>query len=348
MNLYRLQKLSSRVRSPRLKLLGLWALHVTGRRYVGVYLDPVLSCNLRCRMCYFSDPERRKGLHGRFTQEGLTRIADALFHRALKLQIGCGAEPTLYGELPWLIAQGKQRGVPYVCVTTNGQLLTAARLQELVDAGLDELTISLHGTTRETYEHLMQGASYDKFLRLLRAIRRVREGGAKLNVRVNYTLNSDNVEELSQFDAVFEGVPIDVLQLRPVQKIGETDYHDFSMQRIAACYDSVLLPLVARCKERGTLCLIPSRENLAVLAGDASRAGDAAKSNLQREAEELAYINVTPGAIWQADFDLQTDTFETYSQRTHRARHMLALVLGRARAKAPAEGRTKKLNYVIR
>ena len=75
MNVYRLLRTFGRIKSPRLKLLALWALHVMGRRYVGVFLDPVLACNLRCRMCYFSDDERRKELHGRFSKEQLQQVA---------------------------------------------------------------------------------------------------------------------------------------------------------------------------------------------------------------------------------------------------------------------------------
>ena len=44
--------------------MGLWLFHVLGKRYIGVFLDPVLACNFRCKMCYFSDEEKRKSLRG--------------------------------------------------------------------------------------------------------------------------------------------------------------------------------------------------------------------------------------------------------------------------------------------
>ncbi len=344
MNVYRLLRAFGRIKSPRLKLLALWALHVMGRRYVGVFLDPVLACNLRCKMCYFSDDERRKELHGRFSKEQLQQVAQALFPRALKLQIGCGAEPTLFADLPWLVREGKTHGVPYVSVTTNGQLLTEETLRALAKAGLDELTISLHGLTKETYENLMQGASFEKFKELLGAIRNVRKDFPRLKVRVNYTLNADNVVELSRFGEVFTpDTPLDILQLRPIQKIGNSSYSNFSMQPLLEHYDDTLLPLASSCKARGIVCLMPTRENILALA-DAT-ADD--KSMRQRALEELTYCNVTPGHVWQADFDVSRETFNSYSRRNHRASRILQLALGWNTVDGVAEGRTKKLNYTI-
>ena len=120
--------------------MGIWLFHVLGKRYIGVFLDPVLACNFRCKMCYFSDEEKRKSLRGTLKYEEIEAIAGSLFHRALKLQIGCGAEPTLHKDLVKIIALGKRYNVPYVSLTTNGNLLTKKQLAVAVENGLDELT----------------------------------------------------------------------------------------------------------------------------------------------------------------------------------------------------------------
>ena len=62
-------------------------------------------------MCYFSDAEAAKNMHGKFTTDDLEVIAKALFPRALRLQIGCGAEPTMSQNLLQLVKLGKQYGV---------------------------------------------------------------------------------------------------------------------------------------------------------------------------------------------------------------------------------------------
>lgn len=55
MNVYKALKIFGKIKSKRIKLLGLIAMHIAKRRYIGVFLDPVMACNLRCRMCYMSD-----------------------------------------------------------------------------------------------------------------------------------------------------------------------------------------------------------------------------------------------------------------------------------------------------
>ena len=65
MNLYRLLKFASGRKMPRqFKLIGLAAMFRMRRRTAGVFMDPILACNLRCRMCYFSDPEKRSAMKG--------------------------------------------------------------------------------------------------------------------------------------------------------------------------------------------------------------------------------------------------------------------------------------------
>ena len=111
-DIYRLFRLFGKLPGTRLKLAALYGLHVTGRRYLGVFLDPVLACNFRCRMCYFSDEAYRREARGVMSMDDYRRVAGALFRRTLKLQLGCGAEPTLYKELGELVRLAKRDAMP--------------------------------------------------------------------------------------------------------------------------------------------------------------------------------------------------------------------------------------------
>ena len=234
-NIYNILRLGTQIKSRRLKLLGIWLFHVLGKRYIGVFLDPVLACNFRCKMCYFSDEEKRKSLRGTLKYEEIEAIAGSLFHRVLKLQIGCGAEPTLHKDLVKIIALGKRYNVPYVSLTTNGNLLTKKQLAVAVENGLDELTLSAHGFTRETYEYLMTNGKFDLFRRLLADVAEIKKQHPQFKLRINYTINNDNLEELNRIWEVV-GDELDILQLRPIQKIGESEYQDFDLTNIYARY----------------------------------------------------------------------------------------------------------------
>ena len=314
-NIYNILRLGTQIKSRRLKLLGLWLFHVLGKRYIGVFLDPVLACNFRCKMCYFSDEEKRKSLRGTLGYEEIEAIAGSLFHRALKLQVGCGAEPTLHKDLVKIIALGKRYNVPYVSLTTNGNLLTKEQLAAAVENGLDELTLSAHGFTRETYEHLMTNGKFDLFRKLLANVAEIKKQHPQFKLRINYTINNDNLEELSRIWEVV-GDELDILQLRPIQKIGESEYKDFDLTNIHARYDTVLVPLIEECRRR------------------------------HKSIEKITYCYVSPQECWQDDFDYQTETFESYAADHHMGRKLLQKVFGRkTRRKADV---TRKMNYNIK
>lgn len=63
----------------------------------------------------------------------------------------------------------------------------------------------------------MQGANFDKFKRLIAAIKAVKQDFPKFKVRCNYTINEDNVDDLKYFDTLI-GTTADIVQMRPIQK----------------------------------------------------------------------------------------------------------------------------------
>ncbi|MDR0763161.1 MAG: radical SAM protein [Bacteroidales bacterium] len=306
MDVYVLLKLNRHIRSTRIKLLGIWLLHCFGKRYFGLFLDPVLACNLRCKMCYFSDENKRKQLKGVMKETDLSLLANAFFHRALKLQIGCGAEPSLFQHNKELISLGKSCGVPYISMTTNGNLFSYYDLQEFVTAGLNEITLSLHGVKRETYEYFMQGGSFDKFLATMDSLTKIKKQKQNFKVRLNYTVNKDNLEELQSFFSVFGAYSFDILQIRPVQKIGDTVYNDFSWKEIYDAYDAVLEKLKKECIRRNITLLMPQKEDLTK-----------ENNNDNTRIAKATYFYLRPNYYWQEDFDLTADTYETYSNRKH-------------------------------
>ena len=345
-NIYTLLRYFSHLGGSRMKLAALWLMHVMHRRYVGVFIDPILACNYRCRMCYFSNEEERsKRRVGRLTNEQLEHIARALFHRVIKLQIGCGAEPTMdfEGALK-LVRLGKQYGVPYIALTTNGALLTYDKLQVLIESGLDELTISLHGIHRETYENMMgPTANYDAFLQLLASIKQLKSLYPRFDVRVNYTMNSDNVDELADFDSLFANIPINQLQLRPIRQIGMSDYTNFDLTHVVECLETIVRPLAQRCRQKGITVLFPEQSNI-------ERFENTAQASPRENLIPLfTYINVTPRSYPCHDVHFETETYEQYCHRRHIARRIFkGIFASQAACAAEEESLSNSLNYDIR
>ncbi|WP_262920273.1 radical SAM protein [Parabacteroides sp. FAFU027] len=330
--IYKLLKYSKIIKSHRVKSFGIYLLYLLRRRYLAIFFDPVLNCNLRCQMCYFSDSEKRKKMQGIFPKDNLIKLSDALFHRALKLQIGCGAEPSLYKHNQEIILLAKEKGIPFISMTSNGNLLDKKTVKTFIESGLNELTLSLHGVKKETYEHLMTNASYDRFLSILEAVRELKEDYPNFQLRINYTINNSNIDELALFFDKFGHIPINVIQLRPIQKMGETAYADFSIEGIIQKYDQTIGKVINECHKRNITCIAPT---LQLLQKD---------NNNDSMLVESTYCYISPNYIWRNDFDYLNETFEQYSSRTQMNKLLWNEIF---RKKSDYISNKRNLNYTV-
>jgi molybdenum cofactor biosynthesis enzyme MoaA len=315
---YRLLKLNHLIRNPRLKLASIALAHAVGLRHLVVRLDPVVACNLRCTMCYFSDKQYVRTHKGIFSSDEIARIAALLFPRALLVVVGCGAEPTLYKDFPEIVRLAKQHAVPNVSMVTNAQLLTEKHIEHLVDYGLDEIMISVHGTTRETYERFMAGASFEKLHAVLQTLRDVKSRRRSLfpRLRINYTVNSENIDELTALFDVFGDYDLSTLQIRPVMDLGG-QYRDPIGTAELAKFRAVTAALGREAHVRGVTYLAN--------VGDPTYTQPASSAVFQ-----AVNRGISPEKVWREDFNWRNETYEDYCIRTRWIRKLIsAAITGR-------------------
>lgn len=255
MNYYKILRLNRLVKSERLKIFGVGILYLFRKRYLNVFLDPNLTCNFKCKMCYFSDPDY-KPEKSRMDSDLIIKIADNFFKYALKLQIGCGAEPGLFLHNDQIIKSAKKHGVPHISFTTNASLLSYEKIRELAEAGLDEIIISMHGTSKDVYESMMPGAKFEKLHEVLKSVTEIKTEFKQFKLRINYTVNPDNIDDLNSFGDYIERYSIDILQIRPIRKLGNTEYSDFDLKRKQEQYSEVVNLLEDKCKKYSVVSLI--------------------------------------------------------------------------------------------
>ncbi len=331
MNIYKLLQINRKIKNHRIKFFGLFLLHKLGKRYLAVNLDPVMACNLRCKMCYFTDADYVKTLKGQFKEEELNQVAKTIFKRALKLQIGCGTEPTLYKNLETIVRLGKQYKVPYISLTTNANLLTEQKIESLLKAGLDEFTISLHGVTKETYENFMKKASYEKFHNAFKAFKKLKEI-YDFKVRINYTFNKDNFYELQEFFNHFDAKSFDILQIRPIQKIGNTEYNDFDLESLRHDYPSLIANIKQSCKDNNIVLLAPNTIP--------KKGGENASSIIF----DYTFCYVSPNKFWKPDFNWREESFEDYSKKISWGNQLLSNAF---KSKTELRNLSNRLNYEV-
>src|SRR5271156_4855996 len=142
---------------------------------VCLYLETTNRCNLLCTTCprTFEELEPEKDM----SWELFTGIVDQSPSLKRAVLHGVG-EPMLVKDLPKMVHYLKDRNV-YVLFNSNGTLLTEKNGQALIDAGLDELRVSLDAAEPTAFQ-MVRGK--DMFDRIVTNVRRFRKMQREQNV----------------------------------------------------------------------------------------------------------------------------------------------------------------------
>ena len=124
-----------------------------------LFVDPCDTCNFQCKFCPNGNRVEMRKIpgrgHGPMSMDTFRRIVWDLekFPDKLKvLRLFKDGEPLLNRGLPEMIQYAKERQVAEkIDTTTNGSLLTHKMSDALVAAGIDQINISIEGTTDEEY-----------------------------------------------------------------------------------------------------------------------------------------------------------------------------------------------------
>jgi MoaA/NifB/PqqE/SkfB family radical SAM enzyme len=313
--IYRLIRLNKLISNHRAKFGSVLIAHVLKIRHLFVRFDPVMACNLRCTMCYFSNDEYKDQIRGVFTEKEVERIASLFFSRTLQLVIGCGTEPTLFRNFPELVRIAKGYKIPYVGFTSNGQLLTEPDIERLIRFGLDEITLSVHGITPETYSHFMVNSSYDRFHEVLRLLQEMKKKSKSEipHIRLNYTVNPDNLDELRSFFEVFGSYEIRTLQVRPIIDFVGTYRNLLRIEDIPK-YNMIVGQLTTECKKRGILFLANKHDPRYQ------------EKNYNSVILQAVRRHITPQVVWRPDFDWKNESYDDYCRRIGWSKHLRTLI----------------------
>lgn len=136
-------------RKPLWKLLPL-------KQPLRVNIDPCDVCNFKCDFCFQSKSKEFKG--NIMTVEMFERVIKQLKEFDNPINVihlyGLG-EPLINKNIARFIQRIREENVANeVKTTTNGSLLTHSLIDQLMEAGLDELTISLNGLKDEDFERI--------------------------------------------------------------------------------------------------------------------------------------------------------------------------------------------------
>jgi MoaA/NifB/PqqE/SkfB family radical SAM enzyme len=168
-----------------------------GRQPVCVYLETTNRCNLLCTTCPRTYEELEPPAD--MSWELFTSIVDQIPNLQRAVLHGVG-EPMLVKNLPKMVRYLKERG-SYVLFNTNGTVLTEKNGRALIEAGLDELRVSLDAANAKSYRAVRGKDYFSRILRNVRAFRNLQEREGKERPRVSAWLTGlkETIAELPAF-----------------------------------------------------------------------------------------------------------------------------------------------------
>ncbi len=140
------------------------------QRIISLFIEPASACNLKCNFCDFQYRDdvaflKQKGI---MKLDTFTSIIDDV--RRSKYSIDqvnffLHGESLVNKRLPEMVAIART-GLPSsrLRLTTNGELLTLPKFKALVEAGIDEFTVSVDTLSLERYKDIKKSDRLPKLL----------------------------------------------------------------------------------------------------------------------------------------------------------------------------------------
>jgi radical SAM protein with 4Fe4S-binding SPASM domain len=224
----------------------LWNGPPGGGRFLSVFMDQNNKCNLRCRMCGFSDP-RVGGLAKLDLPRPLyDRIAAEVFPHTSRLCLSILTEPFMTRDFPERLQAVRRYGVPFSEFYTNGTMLTDQAIDAIAEAGINRVTVSIDGGTKEIFEHIRAGASFET---VLRNFRRLHARGVR--TRVNHVLMEANIDHFDAMLALVESLGAHEIVVRPVTRMSDAEIQEVTDPEFWAKVRDARVALAAFCRRTG-------------------------------------------------------------------------------------------------
>ncbi len=186
---------------------------VKGRPYIYT-IDTGNVCNLRCPLCPtgYQGLERKQSLMGLRTFETLL---EKVRPYAIEVILHNWGEPFLNPDIIPMIKAAKKAGIG-TTISSNLNLVHRGDefLQEVVESGLDHLTVSIDGASQEVYEEYRRGGDLQQVLHNTKVIleHRARVGRKTPVLEWQYLVMKHNEHEIDRARRLAKDLNVDRLR----------------------------------------------------------------------------------------------------------------------------------------
>ncbi len=167
-----------------------------------IYVEPTSRCNLSCVTCIRNSWDEPFGdMDWPVFQSLLDGLAD--FPEAKTIAFAGFGEPLTHKRFPDMVRLAHERGLRTE-MTSNAMLLTPSLAGSLVDAGLDQLTVSVDGASGDAHGAVRPGASLEEITANVRTLYRLSEEASETPIRtgIEFVAMRRNIHELPALQEV--------------------------------------------------------------------------------------------------------------------------------------------------
>ena len=155
---------------PKWRYMGLFPLHVD--------FEASSCCNLSCSMCFrrhFENTDTFGHMDMDLFKHGIDECAA---NQLYSIRLSWRGEPTLNDNLIEMIRYAKKKGIREVSLLSNGSALTSDFNRELVESGLDYITISVDGLA-ESYNLLRKPLDFETTVKRINGLYQFKQRNGK-------------------------------------------------------------------------------------------------------------------------------------------------------------------------
>ncbi|MBK5259256.1 MAG: radical SAM protein [Thermoanaerobaculia bacterium] len=184
-------------------------------------MDQNNKCNLRCKMCGFSDSRVSDLSQYDMPRWLFDRIALQVFPRANYVCLSLMTEPFMTRDFADRLASVREAGLPFSEIITNGTLLTETACEKIVDARISRVIFSIDGGSKAVFEDIRVGARFETVLRNFALLRRVRASGPSglPRLRINHVLSTANIDHFTDFLSLAASMQTDEVAVRTISRM---------------------------------------------------------------------------------------------------------------------------------
>ncbi len=185
-----------------------------------VKIETTNACNGRCVYCPRDKMNREIGVMDDVLFEKIVDECSRLRIQSVHLQNY--GEPLLDRKLVDRVKYIKNRNIPHVMIFSNGSLLTLEKVSGLVDAGLDEISVSLDPGGSDRHDKTRLGLPYDTITKNLEALASYKKelGNAKPSIIITSAISDDNAGNVDLFFEKWKPL-VDRIDLQPTHNWGQ-------------------------------------------------------------------------------------------------------------------------------